>query len=81
MNRVVMKNGDVINLESYDWKSVQDSEQLDQVIGELRQKAENCKNDYPGRTVHFCFNSQYGSIPDKVKVALGALDIAVEKWP
>lgn len=81
MSRVVMKNGDIVNLESYDWSAYQSPTLRQAVIHELRAKAESCKNDYPGQKVIFCFNSDFGAVPDQVRNALTALDIELENWP
>ena len=67
MSRMVMKNGDVVNLETYDWRAYRSSVQLAVIARELRTKAEQCKNDYPGQKVSFCFNSEFGVVPDEVK--------------
>jgi glycyl-tRNA synthetase beta subunit len=81
MSRIVMKNGDIVNLESYDWRAYQSPVQLAVITRELREKAEQCKNDYPGHKVSFCFDSEFGAIPDAVKKALEQLGIDVQTWP
>ena len=81
MSRIVMKNGDIVNLESYDWRAYQSPVQLATITRELRNKAEQCKNDYPGQKVSFCFNSEFGTVPDPVKQALESLGVEIQSWP
>ncbi len=81
MSRIVMKNGDIVNLESYDWHAYRSSVQLAVITRELRVKAEQCKNDYPGQKVSFQFNSEFGAVPAEVKQALEALNVDVQTWP
>lgn len=81
MSRIVMKNGDIVNLESYDWRAYQSSAQRAVITRELRDKAEQCKNDYPGQKISFCFNSEFGAVPDEVKKALESLGIDIQSWP
>lgn len=81
MSRIVMTNGDIVNLETYDWHAYQSAVQLSVITRELRYKAEQCKNDYPGQKVSFCFNSAFGAIPDAVKNALESLGVEVQSWP
>lgn len=81
MSRVVMKNGDIVNLETYDWRAYRSPVQLAVIARELRDKAEQCKNDYPGQKVSFCFNSEFGAVPDAVKKELEQLGVEVQTWP
>ncbi len=81
MSRAVMKNGDIVNLESYDWSSYRTPVQLTAVARELREKAENCKNDYPKQKIIFCFNSEFGPVPDPVRAELTALNVELQTWP
>ncbi len=81
MSRVLMKNGDVVNLETYNWNVYKSPLQLSTVIKDLEDKASNCINDYPGHKVIFCFNSEPGAIPDTVKKALETLKVEVQTWP
>lgn len=81
MSRVVMKNGDIVNLESYDWHTYRRSVELAVISRELRTKAEQCQNDYPGQKVIFCFSSEFGTIPVEVKQALESLGVEVQSWP
>lgn len=81
MSRIVMKNGDIVNLESYDWRAYRSSVQLTVLARELRIKAEQCKNDYPGHKVIFQFNSAAGAVPEPIKQALETLDVDVQTWP
>lgn len=81
MSRVVMKNGDIVNLESYDWSAYQSPVQVQTVARELREKAEDCKSEYPGQKIIFCFNSDFGAVPDPVRDALTPLGIELQTWP
>ena len=81
MSRMVMKNGDIVNLESYDWNSYRSPVQIQAVARELRQKAESCKNDYPGQKVIFCFNAEFGAVPKPVQDELAALNVEIQSWP
>ena len=81
MSRVVMKNGDIVNLESYDWSAYRSPVHVQAVARELREKAETCKNDYPGQKVIFCFNSDFGTIPDLVRNELTSLGVELQSWP
>jgi hypothetical protein len=81
MSRAVMKNGDIVNLESYDWSAYRSPIQLTAVARELREKAESCKNDYPGQKIIFCFNSAFGAVPDPVRAELTTLNVELQSWP
>lgn len=81
MSRAVMKNGDIVNLESYDWSAYRSPVQLQIVAREIRQKAESCMNDYPGHKIIFCFNSEFGTVPTQVQNDLTALNVEVQIWP
>ncbi|HEU5382347.1 MAG TPA: hypothetical protein VFV38_43595 [Ktedonobacteraceae bacterium] len=82
MSRViVMKNGDIVCLESYDWPEYRSLVLINSAIHELVSKAAACQSRYPGQAVRFCFNSEYGEVPQVVKTALEAQGIVVERWP
>jgi len=81
MSRVIMKNGDVVNLESYDWKAYRSPVQLQAIARELRDKAEICKSDYPGQKVIFCFNTDFGAVPQTVENELASLGVEIQTWP
>ncbi|HEY1351810.1 MAG TPA: hypothetical protein VGF67_19495 [Ktedonobacteraceae bacterium] len=81
MSRVIMKNGDVVDLESYDWKAYRSPVQLQAITRELRDKAESCKSEYPGQKVIFCFNANFGAVPPSVEHELLSLGIEIETWP
>lgn len=81
MSRVIMKNGDVVNLETYDWETYKGPIQLAIVARELAAKASSCLNDYPGHKVSFCFNSEFGAIPEQVRRELETLGVEVQTWP
>lgn len=81
MSRVIMKNGDVVNLESYDWQAYRSPVQLQAIARELRDKAESCKSDYPGQKVIFCFNTDFGTVPASVENELTSLGVEVQTWP
>ncbi len=81
MSRVIMKNGDVVNLEYYDWSVYRSPIQLQILARELRQKGEDCQNTYPGQKIIFCFSSEGGAIPDLVRSELTSLGIELQTWP
>ncbi len=81
MSRMVMKNGDIVNLETYEWPVYRSAAQLATVVRELEAKAQRCINDYPGHKVSFCFNSEFGAVPERVKTALEAQGVEVQTWP
>jgi hypothetical protein len=81
MSRMVMKNGDIVNLETYDWNTYQGPALRAALIQEIRAKANNCINDYPGQKIIFCFNSEAGAIPDDIKKMLQDLHIEIQTWP
>lgn len=81
MSRILMKNGDIINLESYDWTAYKSSTHVQAVARDLRDKAESCQNDYPGHKIIFCFNSDFGAVPDPVQNALTSLGVELQTWP
>lgn len=81
MSRIVMKNGDIVNLESYDWGQYRSPVQVQAIARELREKAEDCQNAYPGQKVIFCFNSNFGAVPAIVRNELTSLGIELQSWP
>jgi hypothetical protein len=81
MSRVVMKNGDIVNLESYDWSAYRSPVQMQAIARELREKAESCKNDYPGQKVIFCFDADFGAVPKPVENELTSMGVELQNWP
>ncbi|GCE05492.1 hypothetical protein [Dictyobacter aurantiacus] len=81
MSRMVMKNGDIVNLETYDWSTYRGPVQLAAVVREIREKASRCQSDYPGHKVIFCFNSEDGAVPNEVQTGLQDLGVEVQTWP
>src|SRR5262249_34036085 len=80
LNRMIMKNGDVVIVESYEWGTLAGIE-LAALVRELEDAARSCMIDHPGGTVRFCFNSAEGAVPQSVRSALEAIAAKVETWP
>jgi hypothetical protein len=77
---MIMKNGDVVIVESYEWRTL-DGVELAALVRELEAAARTCMIDYPGEKVRFCFNSAEGPVPQPVRSALEAIGATVETWP
>jgi hypothetical protein len=81
MQRAVMKNGDIVHLESYDWGAYRTPAQLSLVIRELQDHLDASRNAYPGQKIIVNFNSAFGSVPDRVQQALKTAGAEIQSWP
>ena len=82
---VVLNDGSVIDLKNYNWPDLQAKNlpfrNVDTVKGEITKQIARYKELYPGQTLTYYFNSEYGTVPTQIKNLLTSEGVTIAYWP